>query len=553
MVYRFDPGCKVWVFLFRALHDSVPHGFVYSNRKPTIMKRLLPPALFFIIVFSASGQEAGPGIFGQQADVGKPKLSGSSTYDDRSQTYTLKGAGYNIWFGRDEFQYLYNKLKGDFILTANFEFVGKGTDPHRKVGWMIRPNTNDNSQHVSAVVHGDGLTVLQWRMLPGALMRDPQDEIFTTKKNFQIIQLERKGKRFTMRVAHPGEPLQEVGSHVMDDMPDEVLGGMFICSHNENVLEEARAWNVRIDKTVADDHNPYRAGFIGSRMEILNVADGKRRVIHESDGRFEAPNYLPDGKKLLYNADGSLFTIPVDGGTPEKVNTGFANRNNNDHGISFDGKMLAISHHRDGLPGGGSTIYVLPLQGGTPKQVTEATPSYWHGWAPSGKEVVFVGQRNGKTYDIYKVNINGGQEIKLTSTPEGAHVDGPEYSPDGKYIYFNASYSGTMQLWRMKPDGSAQEQLTFDEYNDWFPHISPDGKWIAFISFPTDILPNDHPSYKRVMLRIMPATGGAPRVIAFLYGGQGTINVPSWSPDSKHIAFVSNTLNVGPPAKKTSN
>jgi Tol biopolymer transport system component len=393
--------------------------------------------------------------------------------------------------------------------------------------------------------------VLQWRKLQGALMRDPQDEIFTSKKSFDIMQLERKGKTFTMRGAHSGEPLQTVGSYTTDDMPDEVLGGVFICSHNENVVEEARVWNVRIDKPVGENYNPNREGWIGSRLEVMSVADGKRKVIHTSETRLEAPNYMPGGKKLLFNADGSLFTIPVEGGTPEKFNTGFANRNNNDHGVSFDGKMLAISHHRDGLPGGGSTVYVLPIGGGTPKQVTEKTPSYWHGWAPNGKEVVFVGQRDGKTYDIYKININGGEEVKVTNTPAGAHVDGPEYSPDGKYIYFNASFSGTMQLWRMKPDGSGQEQLTFDEYNNWFPHISPDGKMIAFISFPADIQPNDHPSYKRVMLRIMPVSGGAPRVLAYLYGGQGTINVPSWSPDSKYIAFVSNSEKKAEAGKAT--
>lgn len=514
------------------------------------MKNLLFSGCFLLFSLILAAQNSPIGIFQNHADVGNPKATGSASYDEASQTYTIKGAGYNIWFGRDEFHYLYDTLNGDFILTANFEFVGKGTDPHRKIGWMVRSNAVDNAQHVSAVSHGDGLTVLQWRPLPGAFMRDPQDEIFTSKKNLQIIQLERKGKIFTMRVAHWGEPLQTVGSHEMEDMPDEVLGGLFICSHNESVVEEARIWNVRIDKPVADDYNPNRAGFVGSRLEILNLADGKRKVIHESDSRFEAPNYMPDGKKLLFNADGSLFTIPIEGGTPQKLNTGFANRNNNDHGISFDGKMLAISHQREGLPGGGSTVYVLPLQGGTPKQLTEKTPSYWHGWAPNGKDVVYVGQRNDKTYDIYRISINGGEEVKLTSTPEGAHVDGPEYSPDGKYIYFNASFSGTMQLWRMKPDGSAQEQITFDEYNNWFPHISPDGKWIAFISFPPDIQPNDHPSYKRVMLRLMPASGGAPKVLAYMFGGQGSINVPSWSPDSKYISFVSNSEKKQPERDK---
>jgi TolB protein len=482
------------------------------------------------------------GIFDSHVDVGKPALSGGAYYDADAETYILRGAGKDTGAGRDGFQYLYKTLRGDFILTAEIEFAGEGAGPSRKTGWMIRPDTTNNARRISAVIHGDGRAVLERRLQPGVPMRDPEDEIAAAKKNLRIIQLERKGNEFTMRVAHPGEPLQLVGSYIMADMPHEVLGGLFIYSHNEPIVEEARVWNVRIDQPVADDYNPYRTGFIGSRLETLTVADGKRKIVHESDGRLEAPNYLPDGKKLLFNADGSLFTIAIDGGTPQKLNTGFANRNNNDHGISFDGKMLAISHHREGLPGGGSTVYVLPLAGGTPRQVTEKTPSYWHGWSPDGNEVVFVGRRNGETFDLYKINIHGGEEVRLTRVPEGAHADGPEYSPDGKHIYFNASYTGTMQLWRMKTDGSQQEQLTFDEYNDWFPHISPDGEWIAFISFPPDIDPNSHPSYKRVMLRIMPAAGGAPKVLAYLYGGQGTINVPSWSPDGKSIAFVSNTV-----------
>lgn len=240
--------------------------------------------------------------------------------------------------------------------------------------------------------------------------------------------------------------------------------------------------------------------------------------------------------------DGLLYKIPVKGGNLEELNTGSAIRNNNDHGISFDGKMLAISSHRDGLPGGGSTVYILPLEGGEPKLITKDTPSYFHGWAPNNKELVYVAQKNGNTvYNIYRNSINGGKELALTDIKKGEHVDGCEYSPDGKYIYYNGSHTGTMQLWRMNPNGSGREQLTSDEYNNWFPHISPDGKWIAFISFDSDVEPNDHPSYKRVILRLMPANGGEPKVIAYLYGGQGTINVPSWSPDSKHIAFVSNS------------
>lgn len=497
---------------------------------------------FFLVVSAGLGfsQERSAGVFQTFADVGAPKKAGSTFYEEATQTYRLKGAGYNIWFGKDEFHYAYKKIKGDFILTANFEFVGEGTDPHRKIGWMVRTSTDADAVHVDAASHGDGLTVLQWRWLKGAFMRDPEDEIRATKKNYQIIQLERSGKNITMRVAHPGEPLQTVGTKEMETLPDEVLAGLFICSHNADVVEEARIWNVRIDRPVPEAYNPGKEGYIGCRLEIMRVADGHRKVIHESKGRFEAPNWMPDGKKLLYNENGSLYTIPIEGGTPEKINTGIADKNNNDHGISFDGKMLAISHHRTGLAGGGSTVYVLPLAGGTPKLVTEKTPSYWHGWAPNGKEVVYVGQRDGKVYDIYKSSINGGDEIQLTKN-KGTHVDGPEYSPDGKYIYYNGSQSGTMQIWRMKPDGSGKEQLTFDEYNNWFPHISPDGKWMTIISFPPDIDVDSHPSYQRVTLRLMPVGGGPAKVLAYLYGGQGTINVPSWSPDSKFIAFVSNS------------
>jgi Tol biopolymer transport system component len=380
-------------------------------------------------------------------------------------------------------------------------------------------------------------------------MRDPEDEVFFAKKGGQTIQLERTGKKMTMWIAHPGEPLQLVGSHEMEDMKDEVLAGIYICSHDSSVVAHAKVWNLRIDKPVISEYssNPHVTmtpvrDVLGCRLEILDIANGSRKVIHESPGRFEAPNWMPDGKKLLFNEKGSLYTIPVEGGNPEKLNTGTISRNNNDHVISFDGKMLAISSQREGLPGGGSTVYVLPLSGGEPRLITEGTPSYLHGWNPNGKELAIVAQRNGgKIYNLYKVSLKDSKETALTLNKNG-HVDGPEYSPDGKYIYYNANVSGTMQIWRMKPDGSGKEQLTFDEYHNWFPHISPDGKWMVFISFPPNINPDAHPSYKKVMLRLMPLTAaGGPRVIAYLYGGQGTLNAPSWSPDSKFIAFVSNS------------
>jgi len=503
------------------------------------MKYILTLLLTLFLICPVKGQSA-VGIFQASSDIGNPKMKGSSTYNAGDQSYTLKGGGYNIWFERDEFYYLYNKIKGDFLLTANFEFIGKGKVLHRKTGWMIRESTDEKSVHATATVHGDGLTVLQWRPATGASMRDPQDEAFAPDSAYNVIQLERIGNKVIMRAARTGKAFDEVGSHVFENLPEEIFAGPFVCSHDTAVTEEVKVWNVRIDKPLPDNTTSQRV-VAACRMETMTIADGKRKVIYEKTGRFEAPNWMPDGKKLLFNMDGSMYKIPVEGGEIEKLNTGSVNRCNNDHGISFDGKLLAISSSGAGTTGTSSAVWVLPLTGGEPKLITKETPSYWHGWAPNNKEVVYVAQRNGKRiYNIYKNSIDGGKEVALTDIKEGEHVDGCEYDPAGKYIYYNGNHTGMMQIWRIKPDGSGREQLTFDKYNNWFPHISPDGKWIAIISFPPDIDPNSHPSYKRVMLRIMPANGGEPKVLAYLWGGQGTINVPSWSPDSKQISFVSN-------------
>lgn len=204
--------------------------------------------ILFIFCFKVSNAQDRVGVFENHLDVGQPKVKGSAAFKEADQSYILKGSGYNIWFEHDEFHFAYNKIKGDFVLTANFEFIGKGIDPHRKIGWMIRESLEKGAVHVSAVAHGDGLTVMQWRASKDVNMRDPEDEIFFPGKNIQVIQLERRGKKFTMKVSNHGDRLQTVGSHEMKSMKDEVFAGLFICSHKEDVVEQARIWNVKITK-----------------------------------------------------------------------------------------------------------------------------------------------------------------------------------------------------------------------------------------------------------------------------------------------------------------
>jgi TolB protein len=277
-----------------------------------------------------------------------------------------------------------------------------------------------------------------------------------------------------------------------------------------------------------------------SRLEVYYLDTGERQVVHTAPLRFEAPNWTPDGRYLIFNQQGLIYRIPVEGGDPEEIPTGFARSNNNDHGVSPDGKWLVISHHDQAKPSGeNSTIYIVPIEGGTPRQVTEHAPSYWHGWSPDGRTLAYVGARNGQ-YDIYTIPVEGGEETQLTDTP--GLDDGPDYSPDGRYIYFNSVRTGTMQIWRMRANGSDPVQLTDDRYNDWFPHPSPDGRWLVFVSYIDEIDPASHPPDRNVMLRLMDLESGELRELARFTGGQGTINVPSWSPDSKAFSFVSYRL-----------
>jgi Tol biopolymer transport system component len=473
------------------------------------------------------------GAFDIIGDVGTKRIPGRTAYDANGQLYVVTGGGANLWGPSDEFHFAARRMNGDFILTAEGEFRGKGVNAHRKWGVMFREARDGGSMYADAAVHGDGLTSLQYRPGSGAETLEVKAEMTSP----DIVQLERTGNAVIMRAAKRGGALVETGRVTMG-FSAEILAGLFVCSHEISVAETAVLRNVRFDVPASEgtdgDANPSP-----SRLELLDMETGLRRILYSSAGHFEAPNWSRDGRFLLYNQEGRIYKFPLDTRKPHVLDSGSVTANNNDHGISFDGEWLALSSHTQ-QPGRkpGSQIYVVRVNGGEPVKVTDQAPSYWHGWSPDGQTLVYCAEREGN-YDVWAISAKGGKETRLTTDP--GLDDGPEYSPDGAFIYFNSTRSGRMKIWRMKPDGTGQEQVTFDDFNDWFAHVSPDGKRLLFVSYPPTVPAARHPRDQRVTIREQDVSSGTIRVVAHLYGGQGTMNVPSWSPDGRSVAFVSYT------------
>lgn len=280
----------------------------------------------------------------------------------------------------------------------------------------------------------------------------------------------------------------------------------------------------------------------------MDVETGEETVLHEFPGIIEAPNWLNDGNTLLYNADGKIYRYEIDKDHVEQVDTGFCVQCNNDHVPSPDNQLLAVSCMPPELTDGTyeSHIYVLPMTGGEPKDLTGPGLSYLHGWSPDGKELAYCAFRKKPEEETMRIEIctipsDGGEETCLTDGK--GYNDGPEYSPDGKHIWFNSTRSGLMQVWRMNRDGSGLIQMTDSDANNWFGHVSPDGKHVIYLTFAKgELEPNEHLPNMYVSLGMMDYDGQNKKKLLDLFGGQGSINVNSWAPDSRRIAYVKYVL-----------
>jgi len=489
-------------------------------------------ALFLSNLTHAQGGSNSVGIFEGRGDVGTVLHPGSVDYDASQKTYTITGSGENMWSVADAFQFVWRKMSGDVSLTADISFLTKTGNQHKKAALMLRQSLDGDSVYVDVALHLSGLTALQFRDAKGAVTHEIESNISAPKR----LRIVKSGDYVYMALAEgSGDDLKPAGGWLRIPLGNTFYVGLGMCSHDKDVSEQAVFSRVELTQPAVSSAQPT----LYSVLEVVNADSTAIRHVHYlSEGKFEAPNWSRSGSYFLFNREGRIERLPVDGNTPSPIDTGFANRCNNDHGISPDGTELAISDNSQGDHE--SQVYIVPIAGGTPRSITKKSPSYWHGWSPDGKTLAFVGQRDGE-FDIYGIPAAGGDETRLT-TAKGLD-DGPEYSPDGKYIYFNSERTGHMQIWRMKPDGSDQEQVFSDDLNNWFPHISPDGQWMVFLTYEADV--KGHPENKDVMLRLMSLADRKITVLAKLFGGQGTINVPSWSPDSKQLAFVSYMMPAG--------
>ncbi len=491
------------------------------------MKSLLISIYIFAVVLvctsPVAAQNQSMGIFEGKTDVGDIINQGSVIFNPESKTYLIAGSGQNMWFAKDAFHFVWKKSSGDISIASGINFTDSLGNNHKKAGVMIRESLDEDSPYIDAVIHGDGLTSMQFREVKGGPTREIQSMVKGPKK----IKIQKEGGVIFMSVGSDNETLNPSGGSFKIKFKEPFYIGLFVCAHEKNDLKKALFSDVEISNIAKADKGEK---VVESTIETISIESKDRKAKYVSDNNLEGVFWSADNDHLIFTEQGQLFSIPLNGGKPQLVNTGLKGHGGG-NGYSPDKKLMAFTgYSEDHQP----KVYIKPVDGGEPKALTQNSPSWWHSWSPDGSTLLFVGKRN-DNYDIFSIPANGGSEIRLTTNP--GIDDGPEYSADGKYIYFNSDRSGRNQIWRMKSDGSSPEQITFDKYDNWYPHVSPDGKWIVFLTYEKNF--KGHPQYEDVMLRLMPSAGGEIDVLAKLLGGQGTFDINSWASDSKNLSFVS--------------
>ena len=484
--------------------------------------------------------------FGKNPLFGKGGLvAGSATLVDT--VFTLQGT-MDIWGPMDGGHFVWQPVQGDFVIIARVPSMeNPGENKHAKAALCIRESLDGGSRRVAqSITPVDGSQFLYRETTDDKTVRILPDPAAAPtpsvpKEKFPCwLKLVRQGNVFSGYESLDGETWWLTGT-IKLDFKTNALIGLSSSSHTQSNLTTSVFDHVSLTKPNAGT-GAKSAKTRPAQLMTIGIDGSDKRLIYETPTGLEAPNWTPDGKWLVCNGNKFLWRIAADGSAPPvKIPTGDMPVTSNDHILSPDGKMIYITANPH--------LYAVPFEGGTPRRVSNEHPAatafkyFLHGVSPDGKTLVYVGvnAEGDDTWgraDIYTIPATGGPDTRLTDTP--AADDGPEYSPDGQWIYFNselnAKVPGHAQCYRMKADGTGVEQLTHDERVNWFPHISPDGKWIVYLSYPPGTV--KHPADKAVILRRMRPDGSEQSDIIAFNGGQGTINVNSWSPDSKHFAFV---------------
>jgi len=495
--------------------------------RPAPARRPLPPPL---------------GIFKGTTDVGRPSAIGPGTvrYDARTRSYAVTGGGANMWGTADHFRYVWLKLSGDVALEATVHFTGTApdsgrSDPHRKACLVLRQSLDSSATYADAATHGDGLTSLQWREAPGGVTHEVQSASTAPTR----MRIERRGDYVSMFVGADRSSMQPSGGAAKVGLPGEFYVGLAVSAHDTTRLETATFSDVRVERLA-----PVAAtGAVVSTIETISLRSKDRRVAAVVKQPTPASGvwWYPDSTRMLYFRDAweefdrvqadlpGRPASPARIATPQRVASSISTCAS--CAIADTGRRWTLRD--DAL----RTSPRLELS-----WIESASAAFVAGdagtalgliarWADDGSALVFASLKDDQ---IYVVRARSREPIRLTT--RGHNAD-PVFSPDARYVYFSSDRSGRWQLWRQSVQGAAAEQLTHDDFENRHPFLSPDGRWVAFLSFERGAA--DRRTLRDARLRRLSLADGAVEDLAKLLGGEGTLAAYPWAPDGEHLAFVS--------------